>query len=195
MILNKFRLMLLFIAFFTFACDKSSNNTSNTTPTTANSDDSVIIEVNPTHFLTAGLTESITKVSQTLADGSSVMCYKIVSNNTPSDHTQGPWCPTNINDGIDKGGIWFEGGKLYDVDGPFVKNLATFYSNTTWKLYNITTGAINVTDTKAACEAAARPNVDPMYKNYCVQCLPSYFPGIKKIFSTPYLFKLVSRRN
>ena len=117
--------MLLFIAFFTFACNKSSNNTINTTAT-INTDDSVVIEVNPTHFLTAGLTESITKVSQTLADGSTVMCYKIVSNNTPSDHTQGPWCPTNINDGIDKGGIWFEGGKLYDVDGPFVKNLATF---------------------------------------------------------------------
>ncbi len=92
-----------------------------------------MIEVDPTNFIAAGLTESITKVSQTLADGSTVMCYRIVSNNTPSDHAQGPWCPTNINDGIDKGGIWFEGGKLYDVDGPFIKNLATFYSNTTWK--------------------------------------------------------------
>ena len=24
-----------------------------------------------------------------------------------------------------------------------------------------------------------------MYKNYCVQCLPSYFPGIKKIYFIP----------
>jgi hypothetical protein len=24
-----------------------------------------------------------------------------------------------------------------------------------------------------------------MYKNYCVQCLPSYFPGIKKIYYIP----------
>jgi YHYH protein len=188
MILNKFRLLLPFMIAITFACKKSSNNTTTTTPSspsTSTTEDAVVIEVDPTHFLTAGLTESITKVSQKLADGSTVMCYKIISNNTPSDHTQGPWCPTNINDGIDKGGIWFEGGKLYDVDGLFIKNLATFYSNTTWKLYNATTGVINVTDTKAACEAAARPNVDPLYKNYCVQCLPSYFPGIKKIYYIP----------
>ena len=59
------------------------------------------------------------------------------------------------------------------------------YSNTTWKLYNSTTGAINVTDTKEACQAAARPDVDPAYKNYCVQCLPSYFPGIKKTYYIP----------
>ena len=120
----------------TLSCNKSDTNTSITTPTspsTPTTDDAVVIEVDPTNFIAAGLTESITKVSQTLADGSTVMCYRIVSNNTPSDHAQGPWCPTNINDGIDKGGIWFEGGKLYDVDGPFIKNLATFYSNTTWK--------------------------------------------------------------
>ena len=153
-------------------CSKS--NSASTTQ------DAVVIEVNPTYFIQAGLAESITKVSKTLSNGTTVECYKIVSNNTPSDHTQGPWCPNNINDGIDKGGIWLEGGKLYDVDGSFIKNLATFYSNTTWKLYNSTTGAINVTDTKEACQAAARPDVDPAYKNYCVNvCLP-IFPGSKK---------------
>jgi hypothetical protein len=167
------------IAFLTLLTGCSKSNSASTTQ------DAVTIEVNPTYFLQAGLAESITKVSKTLPNGTTVECYKIVSNNTPSDHTQGPWCPTNINDGIDKGGIWLEGGKLYDVDGPFIKNLATFYSNTTWKLYNSTTGAINVTDTKEACQAAARPDVDPAYKNYCVQCLPSYFPGIKKTYYIP----------
>ncbi len=115
MILNKFRYLILFMIATTFACSKSDTNTTITTPTTPSTsitDDAVVIEVDPTKFLAAGLTESITKVSQRLADGSTVMCYKIVSNNTPSDHTQGPWCPTNINDGIDKGGISFEAGKL-----------------------------------------------------------------------------------
>ena len=167
---------LLIIALFV-SCSKSDNVSSTT--------DAVIIEVNPDYFIQAGLAESITKVSKTLSNGSTVECYKIVSNNTPTDHIQGPWCPTNINDGIDKGGVWFEGGKLYDVDGPFIKNLATFYSNTTWKLYNSITGEINVTSTKEGCLAAARPDVDPNYKNYCVQCLPSYFPGIKKTYYIP----------
>jgi hypothetical protein len=159
------------------SCSKSTN--------VSTTDDAVVIEVNPDYFIQAGLAESITKVNKTLSNGSTVECYKIVSNNTPTDHTLGPWCPTNINDGIDKGGVWFESGKIYDVDGPFIKNLATFYSNTTWKLYNSTTGQINVTNTKEACQAAARPDVDPNYKNYCVQCLPSYFPGIKKTFYIP----------
>lgn len=159
------------------SCDKSVTASSN--------DDAVIIAVNPDYFLKAGLAETITKVNTKLSNGSTVECYKIVSNNTATDHTQGPWCPTNINDGIDKGGVWFEGGKLYDVDGPFIKNLASFYSNATWKLYNPANGEIYVTNTKEGCLAAARPDVDPNYKNYCVQCLPSYFPGIKKTYYLP----------
>ena len=174
----KHQTITFFIIITLFAsCSKSSNISSIT--------DDVVIEVNPAHFLQAGLAESITKVNKTLSNGSTVECYKIVSNNTPTDHVQGPWCPTNINDGIDKGGVWFEGGKLYDVDGPFIKNLASFYSNTTWKLYDPITGSINVTNSKEACLAAARPDVDPNYKNYCVQCQPSYFPGIKKTYYIP----------
>jgi hypothetical protein len=29
----------------------------------------------------------------------------------------GPWCPGNISDDASKGGIWLEGGEVYDVDG------------------------------------------------------------------------------
>jgi hypothetical protein len=65
------------------SCSKSSNISSTT--------DDVIIEVNPAFFLQSGLAESITKVSKTLSNGSTVECYKIVSNNTPTDHVQGPW--------------------------------------------------------------------------------------------------------
>ena len=170
-------IVIYVLSFILISCSKSSTISTKT--------DAVVIDVNPDFFIKAGLAESITKVNKTLSNGSTVECYKIVSNNTPTDHVQGPWCPTNINDGIDKGGVWFEGGKLYDVDGPFIKNLATFYANTTWKLYNSATGEINVTSTKEACQAAARPDVDPLYKNYCVECLPSYFPGIKKTYYIP----------
>ena len=79
MIFNKFRLLLVFIVIISTACNKSSNDSTSTSSTsTSTSEDSVVIEVDPKYFLAAGLTEPITKVSQSLADGSTVMCYKIV---------------------------------------------------------------------------------------------------------------------
>lgn len=36
---------------------------------------------------------------------------------------------------------------------------------------------MNVTDTQEACEAAARPDVDPEYQNYCVECSLDYVDG------------------
>jgi YHYH protein len=182
---SKFRLALielsvvLMLGSIVVACETSTTDT--VTPTAS---DEVVIPVDPTLFIAAGLTESITKTTRTLSNGSSVECYKIVTNNTPTDHAMGPWCPTNINDDASKGGVWFSNGKLYDVDGAFVKNLATFYNDAVWKLYN-TDGTIKVTNSKAACEAAARPNVDPAYNNYCVECQPSYVTGIKKTYYIP----------
>jgi hypothetical protein len=73
---------------------------------------------------------------------------------------------------------------VYDVDGAFVKNMATFYKNTTWAMYNTTTGAITRTLTQADCQAAANPNVGAAYKNYCVECLPAY---VSTLTSTYYL--------
>ncbi|MEA5256573.1 YHYH protein [Arcicella aquatica] len=175
--LTELTLLTVFGLFIVIAC----SNSETVTPTT---NDDVVVAVDPTLFLASGLTESITKVTRTLSDGSSVECYKIVTNNTPSDHAMGPWCPTNINDDASKGGIWASNGKLYDVDGAFVKNLATFYNDAVWKLYN-SDGTIKVTNSKASCEAAARPDVDPAYNNYCVECQPSYVTGIKKTFYIP----------
>ena len=159
----------------------SKDDTTTVSPTTT---DEVVIAVDPTLFITAGLSQTITKETKTLSNGSSVECYKIVTNNTPTDHVMGPWCPTKITDDASKGGVWFEGGKLYDVDGAFIKNMATFYNDAVWKLYN-TDGSIKVTNTQAACEAAARPDVDPAYNNYCVECQPSYISGIKKTYYIP----------
>lgn len=145
----------------------------------------ITIKVDASNFLSAGLSEPISIVSRTLSNGSTVDCYKIVSKSTPTDHAMGPWCPTNISDDKSKGGIWIEGGNVYDVDGAFIKNLATFYNNTTWQMYNISTGEITKTLTVADCQAAANPNVGVAYKNYCVECLPSYVSNITRTIYIP----------
>lgn len=114
-------------------------------------------------------------VSCTLSRGTKTQCYKItvqVSGDIGVD--QGPWCPQNISDDAEAGGIWLKDGKVYDVDGEFIQNLATLYEDDDWQLYNPKTGKVRVTDSKTACLAAARPDVDPEYQNYCVQCLTSY---------------------
>ncbi len=144
-----------------------------------------VIKVESANFLSGGLAEPISIVSRTLSNGSTVECFKIVSTSTPSDHTMGPWCPSNISDDKTKGGIWLEGGNVYDVDGAFIKNLASFYNNTTWQMYNTSTGAITKTQTQADCQAAANPNVGVAYKNYCVECLPSYVSTLTKTIYIP----------
>ena len=60
------------------------------------------------------------------------------------------------------------------MDGSFIENLATFYDDPAWRMYDSATGAVNVTNSREACAAAARPDVDPQYTNFCVQCLASY---------------------
>lgn len=155
-------------------------------------DDSVIINVQLSHFLTGGLVEPITVVSRSLSDGSTGDCYKIVVNSLASDHTMGPWCPSNIADDASAGGIWLEGGEVYDVDGAFVQNMATFYNDNTWMMYNTSTGAITKTSTQAECEAAANPNVGAQYRNYCVECLPSYVSNLSHTYYIPVTPKKAS---
>jgi hypothetical protein len=159
------------------ACSKSEDiSPSNSTDVTK--------EVDPTLFIPAGLVGTISKVEKTLSNGTITTCYKITTSKMPADHAMGPWCPSNISDDASKGGVWFEKGNLYDVDGAFVKNLASFYNDAKWKLYN-SDGSIRVTNTKEACQAAARPDVDPQYNNYCVECQPSYFSNIKMTYYIP----------
>lgn len=174
---NVIQISILAIIAISFAsCSKSTQ----TVDTTA-----IVMKVESANFLTGGLSEPITVVSRTMSNGSTVDCYKIVSKSTPPDHAMGPWCPSNISDDKSKGGIWLENGNVYDVDGAFVKNLASFYNNTTWQMYNTSTGAITKTLTQADCQAAANPNVGAAYKNYCVECLPSYVSTLTKTIYIP----------
>jgi hypothetical protein len=52
--------------------------------------------------------------------------------------------------------------------------LSQFCSDDKFQLFNPGTGEIRVTDTLEGCQAAARPNVDPEWNQYCVQFQISY---------------------
>lgn len=130
--------------------------------------------VDPSNFIQENLLQKIEKVKHKLSDGTKADCYKIVTNSQAHEHPMGPWCPNHIEDSKEKGGIWFDKGKVYDVDGHFISNIGAFYADSKWKLYN-EDGSIKVTKTQEACEGAAKPNVEDIYKNHCVECQPSFY--------------------
>ena len=92
-------------------------------------DSSIAIEINPTIFTNANPNIEITTITCTLSDGTETQCLQIVSPSLPTDHQVGPWCPENIADDATAGGIWLEDGEVFDVDGAFIENLATFYND------------------------------------------------------------------
>lgn len=109
-------------------------------------------------------------VACTLSGGTEATCLSLTVRAAVGTGDVGPWCPRMLSDGPEKAGIWLRDGTVYDADGAFVERLATFYDDPAWQLFDPATGKVRVTDTKAACEAAARPDVDPAYHNYCVEC-------------------------
>jgi len=115
-------------------------------------------------------------VDCTLSGGTETTCFSITVKSEPVNHATGPWCPSQVTDGPDKGGIWLEGGKVYDADGAFFSNLPELYNDQNWRIVDPDTGKLRVTDTAESCAAAARPDVAEEYQNHCVQCLPSYMP-------------------
>lgn len=131
------------------------------------------LPVDPSHFIRTALVEPIKKEERTLSDGTKALCYVIRTYSEPHEHEMGPWSPTHIDDGADKGGIWLDNGKVYDVDGAFVRDIAEFYDDPEWQLYR-DDGSIKVTDTKEAFEAAARPDVDARYHNHMVEGRPEW---------------------
>ena len=175
---HKNSVLTLIIVFLSLGCKEDDD----VTPTV---DSGTVINVDGTKFLTSTGSVTVTTENRTLSNGTTAACYKIVTKSDPADHTRGPWCPTNISDDATKGGIWLSDGNVYDVDGAFIKNLATFYNDPSWQMYSTTTGAITRTLTQADCEAAANPNVGAAYKNYCVECLPSYVSSITNTYYIP----------
>lgn len=125
-------------------------------------------------------------VECTLSGGESADCFKITVRTAPVDFEPGPWCPRHVDDGADDGGLWIKDGEVYDVDGPFIKNLATLYDDDVWQMYNAETGEVYYTETAEACAAAARPDVDPQYYNHCVECRPEFMgDGASMTYTIP----------
>ncbi len=122
-------------------------------------------------------------VDCTLSDGTDSSCYEITISGYPTDHEVGPFCPDTITTGAEDAGIWFDGDNVYDLDGEFIAGLAETYGDDGWKMYD-EEGNVYVTDTAEAFEAAARPDVDPAYQNYCIEGSLDYLEGGEPIEST-----------
>jgi len=156
------------------ACDQPEGYVENSSDDDDNVASTYVIkEVDPSLFLTDEGNVSITTVTCTLSDGTETECYEINSKHTPTDHVMGPWCPENIADGPEAGGIWIDGRELHDVDGAFIENLATFYNDEGWKMYD-DDGNVRRFVTKEECEQGADPNIEDQFTNMCAQCLPEW---------------------
>ncbi len=148
-------------------------------------------ELDPDYFESAALVEAISTVDCTLSSGIETTCYSITVTGVPANREVGPFCPTTINASAEESGIWFDGGAggdayVHDLDGNFIANLANRYGDNNWQLYDAATGDVRYTNTLEGCEAAARPDVDPAYQNYCVQCSLDYVDGgVEQAFLIP----------
>lgn len=148
-------------------------------------DNGLTIGINEAYFTAANTDVVLTLVPCTLSDGTEAQCYEITTKSTPgTDHDMGPWCPDNITDDATAGGIWLDGGQVYDVDGAFIENLASFYNDDTWQMYDVN-GDVFTTETEADCINAANPNVGDEYENFCVECIPSYITAVSQSFLIP----------
>lgn len=141
--------------------------------------------LDPALFIEGATVSEISTESCTLTGGTTTSCYRITIAGQPADSAVGPFCPSSIESDASEGGIWFDGsGQVYELDGAFIKNLSTLYGEQ-WQLYDPDTGLVKVTDTQLACESAARPDVDPDYQNYCVECKLEYTGPVQLTFLIP----------
>ena len=174
--MQKFKVMILPLLIVTILISANSCNDN----VTQDAEVGTVIHVDADRFLEG---TTVSTVPCTLSDGTETTCYQIVAS-TPTDHDMGPWCPENISDGAEAGGIWLENGEVYDVDGAFIANMANFYNDDTWLMYDAN-GDIYITDSEDDCINAANPNVGEEYKNYCVECIPDYISGLTRTWLIP----------
>lgn len=154
------------------------------TPTPTPTSSGTQLTLQTANFVEAGLVGTFATVDCTLSGGTTTTCHQFTTTGAPPDHAVGTFCPRNIAD--DGAGSWFEGGVFYDLTGAFIRDLATFYNDSGWQMYDTATGDINVTDTQAEFEGAARPDVDPSLQNHCVEGKMSYVGGgIERTYLIP----------
>lgn len=169
-----------------------SNNSSTDTDTdtdTGTDTDPVagIASVDPSFFLADALVTPITEESCTLSGGTQTTCYRIEIKGEPANQDIGPFCPPTINATAEEGGIWFDGsGMVYELSGDFILDLPNIYGDSNWQLYDAATGAVNITNTQALCEAGAQPDLPEELQNFCVECSLDYFGGgTTRVFLLP----------
>lgn len=110
-----------------------------------------------------------------LSDGSTGQCYELVTvGAAKSTDLIGPFCPRTTTTAAADAGVWLDGTTLYEADGDFFLNLPNIYGDEfspadNWIFYD-GEGNISVTDTLEGCVAAARPDVDPAFQSFCVEC-------------------------
>tara|TARA_R110002096_G_scaffold159976_2_gene325971 strand:+ start:4416 stop:5411 length:996 start_codon:yes stop_codon:yes gene_type:complete len=181
--------LLLGMLVTTYACSSGDGGTESVVDQTVNDSvqDTGLEGLDPSLFVSGALSASVTTEACTLSGGTETDCYRIEIPGVPADRVIGPFCPPTIFSDASAGGIWFDGGgDVYDIDGDFIVNLVNLYGDQNWQLYDQATGDVNVTDTQVACEAAARPNVDPQYQNHCVECAIEYYGGgVSQTFLIP----------
>ncbi|WP_434037132.1 YHYH protein [Formosa sp. 4Alg 33] len=177
-----FKSAIIVFAGFCFGLVGCNLFSSNNKPAKVEAGD--VVNVNASYFLTEDGSVTVTTVPCELSDGIRAECYKIVTKSVPSDHAMGPWCPSNISDSAEAGGIWLENGEVYDVDGAFIKNMASFYNDSKWLMYD-DNGDVYITATEEDCLNAANPNVGEEYENFCVECLPSYVTNLTQSWLIP----------
>ncbi|MGQ7843526.1 YHYH protein [Granulosicoccus sp. 3-233] len=174
--------------------DDDSNTAEQTPETDTDTDtdtDTAISSLDPENFVAGALASEPVVVDCTLNDGTTSSCYQIEIAGVPADAAVGPFCPPSINSTAEEAGIWQDGtGIVHEADGNFILDLPNLYGSaypgSDWLLYDSETGLVNITDTQEACEAAARPDVDPAYQNHCVECSLSYVDGgVSQTFLIP----------
>ena len=134
--------------------------------------------LDPDHFPDSSLATAIETQPCVLTDGTSTTCYRIRITGAPTAHEVGPFCPAHISDGANAGGLWIDGGEVYDLTGGFIEDLATFYDDDEWQLHDPATGDIYLTETKLDCAGAAQPIYVPeALRHRCIDCLLSYVDG------------------
>lgn len=141
-------------------------------------------------FADGAIVGDVETVSCTLNGGTNTSCYRITIAGQPADpdtSPEGPYCPPNIESGADEGGKWIDGkGTVYDVDGEFIKNLATIYKDTEWQMFNIKTGKVTVIDGARGCEVAGDPRPIEGFNNFCLECpLEELNGGVQKTALIP----------
>jgi hypothetical protein len=142
-------------------------------------DPSAALEKIKSWFVPEAIVNGPQIVDCTLSGGTQTHCFSITLKAEPYGYSAGPWCPGHISDGPEKSGIWFDKGKIYAADGPFIANLKTFYNDDGWQMFDPQTGKVKVKAEKEGCDVAGDPRPNPENRNYCIECDISHMPAAR----------------